>query len=105
MASAELSSCSVPSSWTSGATGKFAVPPGFENGASSLALKTQVVEPLGEKGTRLHFQERYHLDSLPWKWFEGPIYRFINRQNELSMRRLSEWLSLHPEYRPDLVDA
>ena len=54
-------------------------------------------------GTRLHFEERYHLTSAPWKWFEGPIYRFINRQNEASMQRLSEWLSHHPEYRPELA--
>jgi hypothetical protein len=61
------------------------------------------LEPLGPDRTRLHFEERYHLVSAPWKWFEGPIYRFINRQNEASMRRLSEWLSEHPEYRPDLA--
>jgi len=60
------------------------------------------LEPLGEKGTRLHFEERYHLTSAPWRWFEGPIYGFINRQNEASMRALSEWLSAHPEYRADL---
>ena len=59
--------------------------------------------PLGPQRTRLHFDERYHLTSLPWRWFEGPIYRFINRQNEASMRRLSEWLSEHPEYRPELA--
>ena len=56
-------------------------------------------------GTRLHFEERYHLTRAPWKWFEGPIYRFINRKNEESMRRLSDWLSAHPEYRPDLTGA
>jgi hypothetical protein len=56
------------------------------------------LEPLGPARTRLHFEERYHLSQLPWRWFEGPIYRFINRQNELSMRRLSDWLSRHPEY-------
>ena len=56
-------------------------------------------------GTRLHFEERYHLTRAPWKWFEGPIYRFINRKNEESMRRLSDWLSAHPEYRPDLAGA
>jgi Polyketide cyclase / dehydrase and lipid transport len=54
-------------------------------------------------GTRLHFEERYHLTSAPWKWFEGPIYRFINRKNEESMRALSAWLSAHPEYRSELV--
>lgn len=49
-------------------------------------------------GTRLHFEERYHLVSLPWRWLERPIYRFINRQNERSMRGLSAWLSAHPDY-------
>jgi hypothetical protein len=61
------------------------------------------LEPLGPKRTRLHFEERYHLVQRPWKWFEGPIYRFINRKNEESMRRLSAWLTAHPEYRPDLA--
>jgi ribosome-associated toxin RatA of RatAB toxin-antitoxin module len=63
------------------------------------------LEPLGPGRTRLHFEERYQLDSLPWKWFEGPIYRFIKRQNEQSMQRLSDWLSEHPEYRSDLIAA
>ena len=62
------------------------------------------LEPLAPNRTRLHFEERYHLAAWPWRWFEGPIYRFINRQNEASMRRLSDWLSEHPEYRPDLVE-
>jgi len=62
------------------------------------------LEPVGPNRTRLHFEERYNLESAPWKWFEGPIYRFINKQNEASMRRLSEWLSEHPEYRPDLIE-
>jgi hypothetical protein len=61
------------------------------------------LEPLPGGGTRLHFEERYHLTSAPWRWFEGPIYRFINRQNEASMRALGAWLSAHPEYRPDLA--
>ena len=56
------------------------------------------LEPVGPTSTRLHFEERYHLASAPWKWFEGPIYRFINKQNEESMRRLSEWLTAHPAY-------
>ncbi len=62
------------------------------------------LEPLGKNRTRLHFEERYHLTKLPWRWFEGPIYRFINKQNELSMQRLSAWLTEHPEYRPDLIE-
>jgi hypothetical protein len=61
------------------------------------------LEPLGTGHTRLHFEERYHLTEAPWRWFEGPIYRFINRQNEASMRALSAWLSTHPEYRADLA--
>jgi len=62
------------------------------------------LEPLGPNRTRLHFEERHHLGSWPWRWLEGPIYRFINRENEASMRRLSEWLTEHPEYRPELVE-
>ncbi len=61
------------------------------------------LERLGSNRTRLHFEERYHLAGVPWRWFEGPIYRFINRKNEESMRRLSEWLTSHPQYRPELV--
>ena len=60
------------------------------------------LEPLERSRTRLHFEERYHLTSAPWKWLEGPIYRFINRKNEESMQALSRWLSAHPEYREDL---
>ncbi len=59
--------------------------------------------PLAGNRTRLHFEERYNLARIPWKWFEGPIYRFINRKNEASMRGFSQWLVDHPEYRPDLV--
>jgi hypothetical protein len=61
------------------------------------------LEPLDGGRTRLHFEERYHLATAPWKWLEGPLYRFINRKNEESMRALSSWLSAHPEYRPDLA--
>jgi hypothetical protein len=57
------------------------------------------LEPLGPDRTRFTFEERYNLVSIPWRWFEGPIYRFINRQNEASMRRASAWLSEHPEYQ------
>ena len=63
------------------------------------------LDPIGPNRTRLHFEERYHLTSAPWKWFEGPIYRFINKKNEESMRRLSAWLGEHPEYRPELVES
>jgi hypothetical protein len=63
------------------------------------------LEPLGPNRTRFAFDETYNLEKAPWKWFEGPIYGFINRQNEDSMRRASDWLTAHPEYRADLVDA
>jgi Polyketide cyclase / dehydrase and lipid transport len=61
------------------------------------------LEPVTENLTRLHFEERYHLTKAPWRWFEGPIYRFINRQNEASMRAASAWLDRNPAYRADLV--
>ena len=63
------------------------------------------LEPLGPNRTRFSFDERYNLASIPFKWLEGPIYRFINKKNEESMRRASAWLTEHPEYRPDLADS
>jgi hypothetical protein len=62
------------------------------------------LERLGPNRSRLHFEERYHLTKAPWRWFEGPIYKFINKQNEASMRALSAWLTAHADYRPDLVE-
>ncbi len=58
------------------------------------------LEPLDGGRTRLHFEERYNLTNPILRVFEGQIYRFINRQNEASMRRASEWLTAHPEFRP-----
>jgi hypothetical protein len=63
------------------------------------------LQRLGPNRTRLSFEERYHLTSWPWRLFEARIYSFINKQNEQSMRRLSQWLSDNPDYRADLVDA
>jgi hypothetical protein len=63
------------------------------------------LEPIGPNRTRFEFEERYHVAKLPWRWFEGPIYRFINRKNEASMAAASRWLSEHPEFRPDLVEG
>ena len=62
------------------------------------------LEPLGPNRTRFEFDERYNVESIPFKWFEGQIYSFINKKNEESMRTASAWLTEHPEYRPDLVD-
>jgi hypothetical protein len=63
------------------------------------------LDALGPNQTRLSFEERYHLTTAPWRWFEGSIYRFINKKNEESMQAMSEWLCAHPEYRADLVEA
>ena len=56
------------------------------------------LEPLGPELTRLHFEERYNLTNPVLKMFEAQIYRFINKQNEASMRRASAWLSANPEF-------
>ena len=62
------------------------------------------LERIGPNRTRFSFEERYNLTKAPWKWFEGPIYKFINKKNEESMQRASDWLTTHPEYRADLID-
>jgi Polyketide cyclase / dehydrase and lipid transport len=60
------------------------------------------LEPLGPARTRFEFEERYNLAKAPWRWFEGPIYRFINRNNEATMRSAAQYLTDHPDYRADL---
>jgi hypothetical protein len=62
------------------------------------------LEPLGPNRTRLRFRETFHLKTPVLRWFEGPIYRYITRKNEESMRGASTWLAAHPDFRPDLVD-
>jgi hypothetical protein len=62
------------------------------------------LERLGPNRTRLRFRETFHMTTPVLRWLEGPIYRFINRQNEASMRGASAWLAAHPEFRPDLVE-
>jgi polyketide cyclase/dehydrase/lipid transport protein len=56
------------------------------------------LEPLGPNRTLLHFEERYNLTQPLFRYFEARIYKFINKQNEDSMRRASAWLSAHPEF-------
>ena len=75
-------------------------------GIASYAATIEPIslEPIGPNRTRFSFEERYHLTKAPWKWFEGYIYKFINKKNEESMRAASQWLTDHPEFRPDLVD-
>ena len=55
------------------------------------------LEPLGPNRTMLHFDEEAEMDPA--------VYQFINRHNEDHMRSASEYLSTHPEYRPDLVEG
>jgi hypothetical protein len=66
---------------------------------------SMTLESVGPNRTRLHFRETFHMTTPVLRWFEGLIYRYINRKNEASMRGASEWLAAHPEFRPDLVDA
>jgi len=63
------------------------------------------LEPLGPNRTRLRFRETFDMTRPLLRWLEGPIYRFINRKNEQSMRGAAAWLSTHPGFRPDLIDA
>lgn len=63
------------------------------------------LEPIGVNRTRLRFRERFHMRTPVLRWFEGRIYRFINRKNEESMRGAAAWLARHPEFHPELVDA
>ena len=65
---------------------------------------SMTLERLGPNHTRLRFRESFHLRTPILRWFEGPIYRFINRKNEASMRGAAAWLAAHPEFRPDLVE-
>lgn len=61
------------------------------------------LEPIAPNRTRLRFREAFHIDKFPLSLLEAPIYRFINRKNERSMRGAAEWLDRHPDFRPDLV--
>ena len=64
------------------------------------------LEPLGPEPHPVRVRRALQPDErVPFKWFEGPIYAFINKKNEESMRRASAWLTEHPEYRADLVEA
>ena len=65
---------------------------------------TMRLEPRDRNATRLRFHETFHLRTPVLRWFEGPIYRFINRKNEASMRGAATWLTAHPGFRPDLVE-
>lgn len=63
------------------------------------------LEPLTANRSRICFRESFHMTTPLLRHFEGPIYRFINKKNEESIRGAAAWLAAHPEFRPDLVDA
>jgi uncharacterized protein YndB with AHSA1/START domain len=53
------------------------------------------LEPLAPNRTMLYFDENADMDPA--------VYAFINKHNEDHMRAASQYLTDHPEYRPDLV--
>ena len=76
-------------------------------GYDYLMLRTglsgsMTLEPLGATRTRLRFRESFEMKG-PLRWLEGPIYRFINKKNEESMRGAAAWLAAHTEFRADLA--
>ncbi len=62
------------------------------------------LERLAANRTRLRFRETFHMKTPVLRRLEGPIYRYINRKNEASMRGAAAWLTAHPEFRADLVE-
>ena len=63
------------------------------------------LERTGPNQTRMRFRERFHMTTPVLRWFEGPIYKFINKKNEESMRGASSWLDTHPEFHPELQES
>ncbi len=53
------------------------------------------LEPLGPNSTRLFFDETADMDPA--------VYEFINKHNEDHMRAAAQYLTDHPEYRPELI--
>ncbi len=65
---------------------------------------TMSLEPLAPNRTRIRFRESFHMTTPVLRIFERPIYRFINKKNEESIRAAAVWLSEHPDFCPDLED-
>ena len=63
------------------------------------------LEPLSATSTCIRFREAFHMTTPVLRLFEGPIYRFINRKNEQSIRGAAAWLAAHPEFRADLTEG
>jgi hypothetical protein len=66
---------------------------------------SMTLERVAPNATRLRFRESFEMPRAFLRWLEGPIYRFINKKNEESMRAAAAWLSAHPEFHPELVEA
>jgi hypothetical protein len=62
------------------------------------------LEPLAPNRARICFRESFHMTTPLLRRFEGPIYRFINKKNEESIRGAAAWLAAHPEFRADLIE-
>ena len=62
---------------------------------------SMALEALGAQRTRIRFTEAFHMTAPLLRWFERPIYRFINKKNEESIRGAAAWLAAHPEFEPD----
>lgn len=81
-----------------------------ERGYDYLMLRSGLsgsmsLEPLATDRARIAFRESFHMTTPLLRYFEGPIYRFINKKNEESIRGAAAWLATHPEFRPDLTAA
>ena len=81
-----------------------------ERGYDYLMLRSGLsgsmsLEPLPTHRARITFRESFHMTTPLLRYFEGPIYRFINKKNEESIRGAAAWLAAHPEFRPDLAAA
>jgi hypothetical protein len=66
---------------------------------------SMTLERLAPNRSRLRFRETFEMPLRLLRFLEGPIYRFINKKNEESMRGASAWLDRHPEFRPDLIEV
>ncbi len=81
-----------------------------ERGYDYLMIRTGLsgsmsLDPLGTNRSRICFRESFHMTTPLLRHFEGPIYRFINKKNEESIRGAAAWLAAHPEFRPDLIET
>ena len=75
------------------------------HGYDYLMLRTglsgsMTLEPLDPERTRIRVRESFHMTTPLLRHFEAPIYRFINKKNEESIRGAGAWLATHPDFGP-----